>query len=337
MSHEMTKKFLIIVLKAIGDVLLTTPLVRALKKGVPGSEVWFLTEKSSEKILRYNPYLSGIILRNRDTLREIREQKFDIVIDFMHSAIAGYYTLFSGAEQRIAAYRPWGFWCYNIMPKINYEGYTVIQKLKMLDIFKINDDGIDPDFVFGNENEKKVFDFFRRENISKNDFLVTLDITNRREHRQWPKEKFSKLADLIAERLNAKIIFLWGPGEEDYIKSAMALCKKKHICSGDFDVLDLAALTKNCNMHIGTSSAPMHIAVSQKTPSFTVYGLKDGPDEWSPPPESNKIYPAPHGVAGVKLWSGVHGSVQGDLNVLSVEDVFGKFMEFYNKLEMKNG
>lgn len=315
----MTKKFLIIVLKAIGDVLLTTPLVRALKKGVPGSEVWFLTEKSSEKILRHNPYLSSVILKNRDTLKEIRKQKFDAVLDFMHSAVSGYYTLFSGAEQRIATYRPWGFWCYNIMPKLDYEGYTVLKKLKMLDIFKIRDDGIDLDFVFGKENEKKVLDFFRQEDVGENDFLVTFDITNRREHRQWQKEKFSELADLIAEKLNGKVVFLWGPRETEYVKSAMSLCRKKHICSGDFDVLDLAALIKNCSLHIGTSSAPMHIAVSQKTPSFTVYGLKDGPDEWAPPLSDDS--------------SRIHGFVQGDLNALSVDEVFGKLMQFYNKIK----
>ncbi|MBN1384995.1 MAG: glycosyltransferase family 9 protein [Elusimicrobia bacterium] len=313
----MAKKILIIVLKAIGDVLLTTPLIRALKKGIPGSEVWFLTEKASEKILRHNPYLSGIILRNNDTLKEIRKQEFDTVIDFMHSAISGYYTLFSGAKQRIATYRPWGFWCYNVMPKIDYEGYTVFKKLKMLDIFKVKDDGTDLDFVFGKENEKKVLDFFKRENITKNDFVVTFDITNKKEHRQWQKEKFARLADLIAEKLNGKIIFLWGPGEVDHIKNAMSLCKRKHIYSDDFDVLDLAALTKNCSMHIGTSSAPMHIAVSQKIPSFTVYGLKDGPDEWGPPQSDN-----------------VHGYIQDDFNILSVDKVFEKFIKFYNKLKV---
>ena len=305
-----SQKFLIIMLRAVGDVLLTTPLIRALKKSNPANEIYFLTGKSAEKILKYNPYLSGIIPWDKDTLKKIREQKFGTVIDFMHSAISGYYTLFSGAKKRVAFYRPWGFWCYNIMPKYIDKGYTVNDRLQILEELGVKSDGIDLDLVFAAENEKKVFEFFKKNNISKNNFLITLDVTNRRVYRQWQKEKFSHLADLLAEKYNAKIIFVWGPGELDYVKSAMSLCKKRHILSDDFDILDLAALIKNCSFHIGTSSAPGHIAISQKIPSFTIYGLKTNPVNWMPP--------------DVKI----HKYIQGDLNNLSVNNVFTKFVEF---------
>ncbi|HAX61315.1 MAG TPA: hypothetical protein DCX95_01970 [Elusimicrobia bacterium] len=59
--YSVKQKFLIIMLRAVGDVLLTTPLIRALKKNNPANEIYFLTGKSAEKILRYNPYLLGII------------------------------------------------------------------------------------------------------------------------------------------------------------------------------------------------------------------------------------------------------------------------------------
>ncbi|HAX62322.1 MAG TPA: hypothetical protein DCX95_07210, partial [Elusimicrobia bacterium] len=245
---------------------------------------------------------------------KIREQKFDTVIDFMHSAISGYYTLFSGAKKRLAFYRPWGFWCYNIMPKYQDKGYTVNDRLQILEELGVSGDGIDLDLVFAAENEKKVLDFFYKNKISRQNFLVTLDITNRRKHRQWQKEKFSRLADLLAEKYNARIIFLWGPGELDYVKSAMSLCKKQHILCDNFDILDLAALIKNCSLHIGTSSAPAHIAVSQKTPTFIIYGQKNGAYGWSPP-------------------ESIHGYIQGELKNLSVETVLEKLS---NYLEKKN-
>lgn len=311
---DVPQKFLIIMLKAVGDVLLTTPLIRALKKSNPANEIYFLTGKSAEKILKYNPYLSGIILRDKDTLKKIRAQKFDTVVDFMHSAVSGYYTLFSGAKKRIAFYRPWGFWCYNIMPKYIDKGYTVNDRLQILEELGVNSVGIGLDLVFAAENEKKVLDFFDKNKISKQDFSITLDITNRRQHRQWQKEKFSRLADLLAEKYNAKIIFLWGPGEFDYVKNAMSLCKKRHILCDDFDILDLAALIKNCSLHIGTSSAPAHISVSQKTPAFIIYGWKNGAYGWHPP-------------------ESIHGYIQGELKNLSAETVL-KELSMY--LEKKN-
>ncbi|PKM92884.1 MAG: hypothetical protein CVU80_00985 [Elusimicrobia bacterium HGW-Elusimicrobia-4] len=305
----MSNKILIIVLRAVGDVLLNTPLIRALKKSNPANEIYFLTGKSAEKILKYNPYLSGIILWDKDTLKKIRAQKFGTVIDFMHSAISGYYTLFSGAKKRVAFYRPWGFWCYNIMPKFVDKGYTVYDRLQILDALNIKDNGIDLDLTFDSENEKKAIEFFNKNKIFKQDFLITFDITNRREHRQWQKEKFSELADLLAEKYNAKIIFLWGPGELDYVKSAMSLCKKQHILCDNFDLLNLAALIKNVKLHIGTSSAPGHIAVSQKTPSFIIYGMKNGAYSWQSP-------------------ESIHGHIQGELDTLSPDKVFNSIEQF---------
>lgn len=299
----MAEKILIIVLKATGDVLLTTPLIRALKKNKPKNEIYFLTEKTYKAILKYNPYLSGVILRGKNTLQEIRKHRFDTVIDFMHSAISGYYTLFSGAEKRIAFYRPWGFWCYNVMPKYVDRGYSVYDRLQLLDVFGIKENGIGLDLNFGKESEEKVFEFFNRNGISHRNFIITFDITSRRKHRHWQGEKFAELADLIAEKFNAKIVFIPAPDEIEYVKQMMQTCKKRHILCFNMDFLDLAALIKNCKLHVGTTSAPMHIAVSQNTPAFTLYGLKDGPFGWNPP---EKIY----------------GYIQDDLNKLPVIKVF---------------
>lgn len=308
----MSEKFLIIVFRAVGDVLLATPLIRAIKKNNPENEVYFLTGKSAEKILEYNPYLSGIIPWDGDTLKKIKLQRFDTVIDFMHSAISGYYTLFSGAERRVAFYRPWGFWCYNVMPHYDDRGYTVSDRLQILDALGIKSAGAGLDLAYGAENEKKAAGFFSENKISPRDFTVTLDITNRRHHRRWQKEKFAALADLLAEKYNAKIIFLWGPGELGYVKDAMSLCRKQHILCGNFDILDLAALIKNCKLHVGTSSAPAHIAVSQGTPSFIIYGVKSSARGWNPP-------------------ESMHGYVQGELGDLAVDKVFECLSQFLKK------
>jgi len=156
-----------------------------------------------------------------------------------------------------------------------------------------------------------VLGFLEKNKVSSKDFLVTFDITNRREHRQWKKENFSRLADLLAEKYNAKVVFLWGPGELDYVKGAMQICRTKHILCDDFDILDLAALIKKCKLHIGTSSAPGHIAVSQNTPSFIIYS-KNSFSGWQPPGE-------------------MHGHIEGNLKDLSVEQVFENINNFLSK------
>ena len=126
-------------------------------------------------------------------------------------------------------------------------------------------------------------------------------------------EKFAGLADVLSEKFNAQIIFLWGARELEYVKQALSCSKKKHILSDKFDLLELAAFIKKSRLHIGTTSAPMHIATSQNIPTFTIYGQKNGPKNWSPPEKT-------------------HGYIQGNLDALTVESVFEKLSSHIKSL-----
>lgn len=299
-------RILIIVFKGIGDVLLTTPLIRALKKHYPSCEIYFLTRRASEKILKFNPNVSEIIVRENGAQSKIAFKKFDITIDFMLSLTSGYYTLLSKAKKRLAFYRPWGFIFYNILPKPDNKGYTVYDRLQILEPLGVKPDGISLDLNFSESHKKTAADFLYKNNlIQERDFIITFDITSPREHRQWPMEKFTGLADMLSEKINAKIIFLWGGNELEYVKKALSYSKKKHILSDKFDLLELAALIKKSRLHIGTTSAPMHIATSQNIPTFTIYSLKNSPQNWSPPEK-------------------IHEHIQGNLETLTVENVFEK-------------
>ena len=306
------RKFLITVFKGIGDVILSTPLIRSIKKDNPANEVYFFTRRASEPVLRHNPDISGIILRGDGpaaalaSLSAIRAAAPEVALDFMLSSSSGLFTLLSGAGERAAFRRPLGFLFYNVMPESKDCGYTVDTRYELLKALGIKPDGIRPDVYFAPENKTRAQTFLSANGLdpAKNP-VITLDITSPRGHRMWPAASFAKLADMLAEKAGARIVFISGPGERDYVAAGMAMAKLPHCAAPDLDLLDLAALSGHCAMHIGTSSAPMHIAVSQGTPTFTIYGPSTGPGSWTPP-------------------SSGHAWAQGDLQKLSPEEVFEK-------------
>lgn len=295
---------LIIVYKGIGDVLLTTPLLRALKKGLPDSRLYFLTRRPSLKILRNNPRLSGVFCREDKPLSAIRAAGIDISLDFMRSTSSGFYALFSGAKKRLAFAHPTGRLFHNVLPvKKENRGYTVFDRLELLEPLGIPHDGPQPELSFGPENAARAEAFLSGEGIRPGELTVTLDITSPREHRRWARENFVRLADRLSSDFGTRVVFLWGPGELDYVKEAMASAKGRHSLCPDFDLLDLAALMKRSGLHAGTSSAPMHIAVSQGLPTFTVYAPQNFPASWSPP-------------------GPLHSWAQGELSTLPFETVW---------------
>ncbi len=85
-TNAQSKKFLIIRLSSIGDIVLTTPIVRCLKTKFPNSQVHYLTKQSNASILENNPYIDKIHTYNKDIgihslIKELRKEDFDFIVD----------------------------------------------------------------------------------------------------------------------------------------------------------------------------------------------------------------------------------------------------------------
>ena len=82
----------------------------------------------------------------------------------------------------------------------------------------------------------------------------------------------------------------------------------------DLSLMELAAMISRSRLHIGTSSAPMHIAVAFDVPTFTVYSPHTNPVSWGP--DSDK-----------------HRFIQGELDKLEARDIWNKIDDFVSELE----
>lgn len=81
-------KFLIIRFSSIGDIVLTTPVVRCLKKQVPGAEVHYLTKNNFKGIIESNPNIDKIHLLSNDpdnVIKDLKQESFDYIIDLHHN------------------------------------------------------------------------------------------------------------------------------------------------------------------------------------------------------------------------------------------------------------
>src|SRR5574344_1147191 len=78
------RKILIIRFSSIGDIVLTTPIIRAIKKQIPNAEVHFLVKKQNEILLQSNPYIDKIHSYKRDMdmlIKELQQEHFDFIVD----------------------------------------------------------------------------------------------------------------------------------------------------------------------------------------------------------------------------------------------------------------
>jgi ADP-heptose:LPS heptosyltransferase len=78
-------KILVIRFSSIGDIVLTTPVLRCIKKDLPNAEIHYLTKSQFEPLLLHNPHVTKVWLWSREVLTSLREEGFDHIIDLHHN------------------------------------------------------------------------------------------------------------------------------------------------------------------------------------------------------------------------------------------------------------
>src|SRR5918992_3350975 len=114
---------LLIRLRLIGDVVLSTPVIRALRRGFPEAQLTYLVERDAAAVVANNPHLDEVLIAERtrgaarvwDDVRlawRLRRRRFDVVIDMHGGPRSSWLTLATGAPQRIGYDMPGRRWMY---------------------------------------------------------------------------------------------------------------------------------------------------------------------------------------------------------------------------------
>ena len=239
------ERILVIQFRQIGDVLLSTPVLRALRCSYPRSYIAFLTEPSSGRVLQGNPWLDEVIIRSRHAtwreqwqlLRHIRRHHFDLVIDLIGNPRSAVLTRLSGARHRLAFARFPRSLLYTMLVTHHQLApeYTVAKRLRLLEPLGIRATDLTPSLSYTQREQDEVTTFLHAHAITPKDLLICIDPTHHVPTRQWPGASFSVFVDMLSERLGARVLLLWGPGEEAQVQGDCCRCvlsPRAHPCLG---------------------------------------------------------------------------------------------------------
>ncbi len=291
------KNILVVQLRQVGDVLLTTPAVKVLRDSYPESRISYLTETGPATLLQGNPHLDTIIIRDRKggifqdikLFRALRKAKYDLVIDFLCNPRSAWMSFLTGAPDRIASYHASRSWWYTHTPMIQGgKGYAAQDRLALLRTIGIEGDLVPPVIHVSDSAKQYIDNFFMNQGIQNTALVITIDLTSRRQAKRWIPDRYVQLADYFVERYSATVIFIWGPGEREMVASLMKQGEHQHILACPTDLMQLSALLAKSHLHIGNCSAPRHIAVAVGTPSLTIMG-PTRPENWTYPSPIHRV------------------------------------------------
>jgi ADP-heptose:LPS heptosyltransferase len=262
-------KFLVIRFSSIGDIVLTTPVVRCLKKQVPGADIHFLTKKSFSSILESNPYVDQIHILEDDIdslIKKLKDEEFDCIID-LHNNIR---TLRVKRALNIKSYT---------FQKLNVQKWLMTNlKWNILPNIHIVDRYLDTVSSFGVVNDGAGLDFFIPANeVFEIDQLPELcqkgyvGIVTGAAHatKRIPLKKLKE----ICMAMNLPVVLLGGKEDMKTGELLAALDPQRIVnACGKLTINQSASLVAQARVILTPDTGLMHIAAAFKKPIVAVWG-----------------------------------------------------------------
>lgn len=289
-AHLNNPKVLIVKLWAIGDSILTLPLIRGLKESHENCEVDVLLRTRVKDV--YECYNINRIY-NLDSLSDIRRliqkcRSYDIVFDcepyFNISAILAFLL----GKFRIGFANQFRSKLYSKTVEFKKNQHMVQNYLDMLRSIDINyNTSILEKLSVSETNKKRVNDFISNYSLNKPKIGITPGISESSKNRMWFEDRFAKVADTLMDHYNADVIFIDSHRNKKIVDRIVSLMKHKPINTlGMFTLKETFYLISKCDVFLCNDTGPMHIAAAQGVKTIGLFG-PNTPILWGPYGENN--------------------------------------------------
>lgn len=328
-------RILIIRFSAIGDVVRTLPALHALRDAFPHAQIDWAIEKKSLDIVAGHPALDQVHLFERPEgllngarefrrfCRTLRENRYDVVLDFHGIFKSGWASLTTRAKDRYAFAPPRAKELSHIFanhrlslssPLLN----RVEENLALCEAAGAPGTSVEVVIAIPEEVEDTI-DAYVQSEFQSAKRIVAVHAPVDRPEKQWPAGRYAELVDMLQSDGRFEVILTWGPGQREEVE---AICLKSrrnpHIAPETPSLKHYACLMRHCALFVGGDTGPMHIASAMDVPVVAIFGGTS--------PEKHQPYRKPCRI----LYAGPPGlqhnlepdEALGYLKAISTEDVY---------------
>jgi lipopolysaccharide heptosyltransferase II len=297
--------------RLIGDVILTTPAVRALRRRFPDATLLYLVETTAAPVVASNPHLTEVVAvpyrrgwrRVRDDMRlaaQLVRRRIDVAIDLHGGPRSAWLTWATRAPMRVGYDMPGREWMYTrVVPR--WRGEPRHSVLNQWDLIAAVDPALagpptpadDPVEMCGDPSaEMSVQARLDRWGVAPDDRVIVVHVSARNPFRRWPESSFAELVCRLASTLQRWVVVVGGPSDRDAAErvriaaQARTPAQAPRIVSGEgLSLAEFRSLVDRAAVFIGGDSGPMHITATTATPIVALYGptLASQWAPWRPP------------------------------------------------------
>lgn len=291
----------------IGDVILSTPAIKAVRDAYPDAYIAFCVSPEALEIVDKNPYLNEVIVYDKKKkyrnlfgmirfILKIRRKRFDTALILHPTNRMNLACFFAGIPRRVGFDRKMGFLLTDKIPHTKQEGKKHEMEYTLDVVRKIGIEPVDKKLYMSlhkgvEEEVKKVFEENGIERIGN---IVAIHPGASCPSKRWPEEFFAETIEKLVKKYGARVIIVGSSSDEKTGRAIMDYLTVKAVdLTGKTSLSILAGILSKSRLFISNDSGPVHIAVSVGTPVIDIFGRNDpglSPRRWGPLGPSDIVF-----------------------------------------------
>lgn len=288
------KRVLLLKVDHIGDVVLMTPALCALKQKFPHARVDVVLGPWAKDVLNNNPQINAIfryhdkwqdrgyaqrslrekariVVQNLRVYLKLIFRRYDVAINFRGDYNSIFLVYMTGAVQRIA-HDHLTLYSFLLTQKVKYDGalHEAERHLALLHPLGIEGKETQQQVYPAKEDYAFIDEMLRASGLSVQEKYVGIRPGALYPLKQWPLENFAMLINDLVKR-KERVLLIGGPGEEELVNGLGKKTANVNVLMMP-SVLKFAALTSHLKLLVCNDGGPMHVAAAMQTPLLALYG-----------------------------------------------------------------
>jgi len=276
------EKILLVRLKRIGDILMTTPAVRAIRERYPHAHMTYVVEEPYRALVEGNPDLDEVVVFPRKLsageflglMRPLQHQKFDLLIDFHGGPRAFWITLSSRARRKVGHRLRFKHHFYHLTLPRTGARHSVEDHFDLARAAGVESEDI-PRLIMPPplEHEEAGIEAVCRQEELEGRRAIVLHIGAGNQFRDWGADNLIRLISLLAGIPDAAVVLI-GAQEDIPRGDALTAAQSERVISlvGRLNLREVRELIRRADLFVGPDSGPMHIAATTNTPILALFG-----------------------------------------------------------------
>lgn len=282
---DQIRRILILRMATVGETILTTPVIRALRERFPYAYIAYMVNPGREELVSENPNLNEVITYRTSIpslIYEMAKRSFDMVVVLQPTFRLVVHTFLARIPFRIGFETNSGKGCLlHAAAPNNIKQHEIERYLDVVRGIGIEPDSHEPEMFVNAAAQTWANDFLAADGVPSDQLLIGLNPGSSSLSRRWSRDGFAEVGDRLHQQHNAQILITAGDAEGRLPHDIARRMSCSPIIVTGVTPMQLGAIIQKCHLYISNDTGPMHISTALRTPTIGLFGASN-PRQWGP-------------------------------------------------------